>query len=179
LAHALKGIEGPVKIYRVIRPSGMRGRFEAAVAAGRLTRFVGREDELRLLMSRWERVREGAGQVVTITGEAGIGKSRLVRRLHEDIIGTPHTWLEAGAAAVFQNTPFYATSDMLQESFHWNADETIERRLAALESSLARSGIAPYEGISLIAPLLGLPLAAPYSPLPMVTILSSYKYEGF
>jgi hypothetical protein len=97
-AHPLKGIERPVQLFRVVRPSGMRGRFQAASAAGGLTLFVGREDELRSVMSRWQRVLEGEGQVVTIIGEAGIGKSRLVQRFHEEIAGTPHTWVEAGGA---------------------------------------------------------------------------------
>src|SRR5229473_7689223 len=84
-AQSLKGIERPVRLYRVVRPSGARGRFEAASVAGGLTPFVGREDELRSLMSRWERVLEGEGQVVTISGEAGIGKSRLVQHFQEQI----------------------------------------------------------------------------------------------
>src|SRR5215467_12675792 len=78
-AHTLKGIAHPVQLYQIIRPSGMRGRLAAAAATGALTPFVGRQDELRLLMSCWERAREGEGQVVTIVGEAGIGKSRLVQ----------------------------------------------------------------------------------------------------
>jgi class 3 adenylate cyclase len=67
---ALKGIERPVQLYRVIQPSGVRGRLEAAAASRGLTPFVGREDELRLLMSRWERALEGEGQVALIIGEA-------------------------------------------------------------------------------------------------------------
>jgi len=76
-AHQLKGIAQPVGLYRVIQPSGVRGRLHASGRA--LTPFVGREEELRLLWNRWERVRDGEGQVVLITGEAGIGKSRLIR----------------------------------------------------------------------------------------------------
>ena len=114
-AQALKGIERPLQLYRVMRPSGVRGRFEAATAAGGLTPFVGREDELRSLTSRWERVLDGEGQVALIIGEAGIGKSRLVQRFHEQIAGTPHTWVEAGAGAFFQNTPFYPVTEMLRQ----------------------------------------------------------------
>src|SRR6266852_4976929 len=84
-AQPLKGIERPVQLYRVIQPSGVRGRLEAAAASRGLTPFVGREDELRSLMSRWERAREGEGQTVTIIGEAGIGKSRLIQRFHEEL----------------------------------------------------------------------------------------------
>ena len=112
---ALKGVEQPLRLYRVVRPSGVRGRFQAATAAGGLTTFVGREDELRSLTSRWERVLDGEGQVALIIGEAGIGKSRLVQRFHEQIAGTPHTWVEAGAGAFFQNTPFYPITELLRQ----------------------------------------------------------------
>jgi class 3 adenylate cyclase len=75
-AQVLKGIERPIRLYRLMRPSGVRGRVHAAAAARALTPFVGRDDELRLLMTRWERALEGEGQVVVISGEGGIGKSR-------------------------------------------------------------------------------------------------------
>src|SRR5262249_4042264 len=91
-AQALKGIERPVQLYRIVQPSGVRGRLEAGAAHG-LTPFVGREDELRSLINRWERALDGEGQVALIIGEAGIGKSRLVQRFHEQIAGTPHTWV--------------------------------------------------------------------------------------
>src|SRR6202011_6054083 len=86
-AQALKGIERTVQLYRVVQPSGVHGRLEAAAAAHALTPFVGREDELRLLMNRWERALDGEGQVALIIGEAGIGKSRLAQRFHEQIDG--------------------------------------------------------------------------------------------
>jgi len=106
-AQALKGIEQPVQLYRVIQPAGVRGRLAAGAAAHGLTAFVGREDELRLLTNRWQRVLEGEGQVVLIIGEAGIGKSRLVQKFQQQIAGTPHIWVEAAAAPFYQNTPFY------------------------------------------------------------------------
>jgi class 3 adenylate cyclase len=91
-AQTLKGVERPVQLYQVVQPSGVRGRLEAAAAIRGLTPFVGREDELRLLMNRWERALDDEGQVALIIGEAGIGKSRLVQRFHEQIAGTPHIW---------------------------------------------------------------------------------------
>src|SRR4029077_20854655 len=120
---ALKGIERPVQLYRVVRPSGVSGRLEAAAAVRGLTPFVGREEELRLLMNRWERALEGEGQVTLIIGEAGIGKSRLVRRFHEQIVATRDAWIEAGGGALFQNTPFYAVTDLLRELLAWRGDE--------------------------------------------------------
>ena len=166
-AQELKGIERPQKLYRVVRPSGMRGRFPAMAAMRGMTSFVGREDELRSLLNRWERVREGEGQVVTIIGEGGIGKSRLLQRFREEIAATPYTWLECATAPFFQNTPFYAVADMLQQSFHWEASHTVEQRLAALEASLGLAGLDPAEAVPLIAPLLELPVGTRYPPLSM------------
>jgi class 3 adenylate cyclase/tetratricopeptide (TPR) repeat protein len=164
-AQALKGIERPVQLYRVVRPSGVRGRLEAAAAAHTLTSFVGREDELRLLMNRWERALDGEGQVALIIGEAGIGKSRLVQRFHEQIAGTPHTWIGAVAGAFFQNTPFYAVTEMLRELLVWRGDEPADKQLERLEPSLELAGLNPAKALPLIAPLLNLPIPAKYPPL--------------
>src|SRR5215469_7060785 len=114
-ASGLKGIERPLQLYKVVQPSGVRGRLEAAAAVGGLTPFVGREDELRSLMTRWERSREGEGQVALIIGEAGIGKSRLLQRFHELIPDAQQVWLEAAAAPFFQNTPFHAIAELLHQ----------------------------------------------------------------
>jgi class 3 adenylate cyclase/tetratricopeptide (TPR) repeat protein len=166
-AQALKGVERPVQLYRVVQPSGVRGRLEAAAAARGLTPFVGREDELRLLMNRWERALDSEGQVALIIGEAGIGKSRLVQRFHEQIAGTPHTWVEAAAGAFFQNTPFYAVTEMLRELQGWRGDESAEDQLTQLETRLTLAGLKPAEALPLIAPLLDLPLPAKYLPSPL------------
>jgi class 3 adenylate cyclase len=163
---ALKGIERPVQLYRVIQPSSVRGRLEAAAAARGLTPFVGREEELRVLMNRWERALESEGQVALIVGEAGIGKSRLVQRFHEQIAGTPHKWVATAAGPFFQNTPFYAAAEMLRELLAWRVEET-ERQLAQMESALELAGLKPAETIPLLAPLLALALPAKYPPSPL------------
>jgi class 3 adenylate cyclase/predicted ATPase len=164
-AHQLKGIERPIHIYRVIRPSGMRGRFDVTAAAGGLTPFVGRDEELRSLMNRWERALEGEGQVVLIIGEAGIGKSRLVRRFREQIAGTPHTWVEAGADAFYQNTPFYPVGEMLRQMLAGSGGNSEpEYQLAQLTPRLELAGIKAAEAIPLIAPLLNLRLPPEYPP---------------
>jgi len=113
----------PIHLHRALRASGTTGRFKAATARG-LTPFVGRGDEVRMLMNRWERVREGEGQVILISGEAGIGKSRLVEQFHAQLTGTPHTWIECSSAPDFQNTPFFSVVDMIAQGFAWRADET-------------------------------------------------------
>jgi class 3 adenylate cyclase/tetratricopeptide (TPR) repeat protein len=160
-AQSLKGLSRPVQLYRVIRPSGVRGRITAAAASHGLTPFVGREDELRLLTSRWERVRSGEGQVVLIIGEAGIGKSRLVQRFHEQIVHNPHTWAEAAAAPFFQNTSFYPVTETLQRFL---SGTPTQDQLAQLEPLLTAAGVEPAEALPLIAPLLNLPLPTNLQP---------------
>jgi len=84
---SLKGVREPITLYRVVQPSGVRSRPD--VAAGRLTRFVGRDLEVGTLVDRWERAQDGEGQTVVVLGEAGVGKSRLVYQLHEHLAGVP------------------------------------------------------------------------------------------
>jgi class 3 adenylate cyclase/tetratricopeptide (TPR) repeat protein len=162
-APTLKGVERPIQLYRVVQPSGVRGRLEAAAARG-LTPFVGREDELRLLMNRWERALDGEGQVALIIGEAGIGKSRLVQHFHVQITGTPHTWIDLAAAPIFQNTPFYPVGDMLKQALAWRGNESAEEQLTRLESALELARVKPAEALPLLAPLLNLALPAKYPP---------------
>jgi class 3 adenylate cyclase/tetratricopeptide (TPR) repeat protein len=181
----LKGIERPLQLYQVVQPSGVRGRLEAAAAVRGLTPFVGREDELRSLMTRWERSREGEGQVALIIGEAGIGKSRLLQRFHELIPDASQAWLEAAAAPFFQSTPFHAIAELLRQLVgqaflpateaqaaratmsNGTAQLDTNERLAQLESALLMVGLKPAEAIPLIAPLLNLPAAAKYPPPPL------------
>jgi class 3 adenylate cyclase/tetratricopeptide (TPR) repeat protein len=161
----LKGIERPIRLYRVIQPTGVRGRLEAAAAARGLTPFVGREDELRLLMNRWEQAIEGEGQAVIIIGEAGIGKSRLLQHFHQQIASIPHTWAETAATPIFQSTPFHPVTELLREFLAAHPDEPSDGQLARLEPALELVGMKPAEAIPLIAPLLNLRVPHKYPPL--------------
>ena len=163
-AQSLKGIERPIQLYAVIKPSGVRGRLQAAAVSDGLTPFVGREDELRLLMNRWERTLEGEGQVALVIGEAGIGKSRLVQRFHRQVGETKHIWIESAAAPFFQNTPFYSVADTLRQALAWRGDESPEEQLASLEPWLEKAGLGPAEALQLIAPLLNLGVPTDHSP---------------
>ncbi|MBI3387638.1 MAG: AAA family ATPase, partial [Deltaproteobacteria bacterium] len=155
--HSLKGIAAPVGLYRVIQASGVRGRL-AAAAAGGLTPFVGRERERQTVAEAWERAQDGEGQVVLLSGEAGIGKSRLVQDFKAGLAQTPHTWIESGCAAYYDTTPFYVVTDLLRQGFGWTADLSTEARLDALDRSLAVVGLKPAEAVPVIAPLLDLQL---------------------
>ncbi len=160
--HPLKGIAQPVRLYRAVQPSGVRGRLAAAALQG-LTPFVNRTEERALLRSRFEQACEGEGQVVLLSGEAGIGKSRLTQRLREEVADTPHTWLETGGVPHCTNTPFYALTELLEQLLTWQSDSS-EERAAELVEALATAGLDPREALPLVAPLLNLPLPATYRP---------------
>jgi len=163
--HQLKGIAEPVELYRIARLSGARSRLAASAVRG-LTPFVGRSDEMGLLSNRWERVRDGVGQVVFVVGEAGIGKSRLVRQFREQLVGTPHTWNECAGAPYFQNTPFYPITDMLQQRFIQPGDKTNKEKLSELERDLELAGLRLAEAVPLLASMMDFPIGDNYPPPP-------------
>ena len=158
-AQALKGVANPVELYRVLRPTGVRGRL--AVARG-LTPFVGREEELRLLLSRWERARDGEGQFVLVVGEAGIGKSRLVAEFHDRIRDTPHIWMESAGEQFFLNSPFHAITELLSHWLELHGDTSPDQGVECLERALASAGLKPEDTAPLIADLLQLPVGERY-----------------
>jgi class 3 adenylate cyclase/tetratricopeptide (TPR) repeat protein len=155
--HALRGIPKPVTLYRVLQPSGARGRLQAAGGHG-LTPFVGREAERALLLSRWERAQEGEGQVVLISGEPGIGKSRLLQVFRDDIAGRAQTWVECAGSSYHTSTPFFCVIEMIQQGLSRQCGESPEQRLIFLERALSTTGLDPAEGVPLLAGLIGLPL---------------------
>jgi len=153
----LKGVREPVTLYLVGQPSGVRSRLD--VAAGRLTRFVGREVELATLVDRWQRAQDGEGQNVLILGEAGGGKSRLVYQLHEHLAAVPHTWLECGATPYTQGTPFHPLIALVAQGLAFAADDTVAEKLGKMEVGLR--SLASEETVALLADFLGLPPPAP------------------
>ena len=131
---ALKGVREPVPLYRVVQPSGVRSRL--AVAAGRLTPFVGREVELATLVERWERAADGEGQNVLVVGEAGVGKSRLAYQLRERLATVPHTWLECGASPYTEGTPFHPVIALVAQGLAFTAADTAAEKVEKIERGL-------------------------------------------
>jgi len=164
-SQVLHGIEPPIQLYRIVQSSGVRGRLAAVAVARGLTPFVGREDDLRLLINHWQRTLEGEGQAALIIGEPGIGKSRLVQHFHLQLAGTLHSWAEVAAVPFFQNTPFYSVSELLRQILAVSAGKSPEDQLVELESVLESLQQKPVEAIPLIAPLLNLPVPEKYPPL--------------
>ncbi len=151
--HTLKGVPEPTALFRLVRASGGGRRS----AQRNLTPLVGRDDEMAMLLRRWERARQGDGQLVMIVGEPGLGKSRLIEEFHARLSDTPHTWVEWSCSQLFQNTPLHPIAEWGRQRFG-GADVPAERRLAELESSLAQVKLDPAENASLLAPLLDIPL---------------------
>jgi class 3 adenylate cyclase/predicted ATPase len=164
----LKGLAQPIEIYQVLYESMARSRLEAAGSAG-LTPLVGREQEVALLLERWEQVKDGLGQVVLLSGEAGIGKSRLVQVLTEHVATEPQAWLTpCQCSPYYQNTALYPLIDLLERvALRFEREESAQHKLSKLEGFLVQYGLPLAEAVPLFAALLSLPLTADYAPLTM------------
>ena len=152
-SHTLKGVPEPVTLFRIVRASGGGRR----AGQRHLTRLVGRDEEIAMLMRRWERARQGDGQLVLIVGEPGLGKSRLIEEFHARQRETPHTWVEWSCSQLLQNTPLHPITDWGRHRFG-GADVPVERRLADLESTLTQVKLDSADSAPLLAPLLDIPL---------------------
>jgi predicted ATPase len=110
-----------------------------------------------MLLRRWERARQGDGQLVQIVGEPGLGKSRLIEEFHARLRDVPHTWVEWSCSQLLQNTPLHPITEWGRQRFG-GADIPAEQRLADLESTLTQVKLDPAESAPLLAPLLDIPL---------------------
>jgi class 3 adenylate cyclase/predicted ATPase len=161
---SLKGVETPLRVYRVVAESAAQSRLDVAGATG-LTPLVGREHEVGLLRERWAQSRDGLGQVVLLSGEAGIGKSRLVRVLTERVADEGAPWLTLRCSPYHTNSAFYPVIEHLQRLLQWHRHETPVARLATLEQALQTVGLPLAEVVPLLATLLSLPVPEQYPPL--------------
>ena len=152
-SHTLKGVPAPVTLYRIVRASGGGRR------SGRrhFTPLIGRDEEMAMLLRRWDRARQGDGQFVLIVGEPGLGKSRLLEEFRARLRETTHTWAEWTCLQLLQSTPLHPIAEWGRTRFG-GADVPGDRRLAELESSLAQVRLNPAENVPLLAPLLDIPL---------------------
>jgi class 3 adenylate cyclase/predicted ATPase len=162
----LKGQAQPLAVYRVLYESMARSRLEAASSTG-WTPLVGREEEVRLLRERWTQAKDGVGHVLLLSGEAGIGKSRLVQVLKEHVAAEPQAWLTpCQCSPYYQHTALYPMIELLERvALRFEREESSQQKLRKLEGFLVQHGLPLAEAVPLLAALLSLPLSADYAPL--------------
>ncbi len=154
-AKELKGIAGPVRAWSVLRPSSVESRFEALHATG-LTTLVGRDEEIDLLLRRWSKAKTGEGQVVLLSGEAGIGKSRLTAALLERLANEPHTRLRYFCSPQHTDSAFYPIINQMERAAGLEHDDPTTAKLDKLDALLAQTSTSKRDA-ALLAELLSLP----------------------
>ena len=151
----LKGIAGPVHAWAALRPSSVASRFEALHASG-LTALVGREEEFELLLRRWSKAKTGEGQVVLLSGEAGIGKSRLTAALLERLAGEPHTRLRYFCSPQHTDSALYPIISQMERAAGLAHDDAPRAKLDKLDALLAQTSTS-IQDAALFAEMLSLP----------------------
>ena len=154
-AQDLKGIGGPVRAWAALRPASVESRFEALHASG-LTELVGREEELELLLRRWSKAKTGEGQVVLLSGEAGIGKSRLTAALLERLASEPHTRLRYFCSPQHTDSALYPIIGQMERAAGFAHDDTAQAKLDKLDALLAQTSTSKQDA-ALFAEMLSLP----------------------
>jgi class 3 adenylate cyclase len=162
--HSLRGVMASVQVYRIVGESAAQSRLDVAGVTG-FTPLVGRDPEVALLLERWAQSQDGRGQVVLLSGEAGIGKSRLVEVLRERVLSKGATRMAFRCSPYHQNSALYPVVDHLQRLLHWHRDEASEAKLDKLERVLRTSRLLLADVVPLFAVLLSLPHPDGYPPL--------------
>src|SRR5450631_2170942 len=151
----LKGIAGPVRAFAALRASSVASRFEA-MHPGVLSALVGREEELELLLRRWAKAKTGQGQVVLLSGEAGIGKSRLAAAFMEEIAAEPHTRLRYFCSPQHTDSALYPIIGQFERAAGFAYGETPQAKLDGLDVLLALTSTSRQDA-ALFAEVLSLP----------------------
>ena len=154
-AKDLKGVAGPVRAWAALRQAAVESRFEALHATG-LTALVGREEELDLLLRRWSKAKTGEGQAVLLSGEAGIGKSRLTAALLETLASEPHTRLRYFCSPQHTDSALYPIISQMERAAGFVHDDTAQAKLDKLDAVLAQTSTS-VEDAALFAEMLSLP----------------------
>jgi class 3 adenylate cyclase len=154
-AQDLKGIARPVRAWAALRPASVESRFEALHAGG-VTELVGRQEELELLLRRWSKAKAGEGQVVLLSGEPGIGKSRLTVALLERLAGEPHARLRYFCSRQRTDSAFFPIISQMERAAGFAQGETVQAKLHKLNALMAQSE-TPHKDIALFADMLSLP----------------------
>jgi class 3 adenylate cyclase/tetratricopeptide (TPR) repeat protein len=161
---ALKGFVEPVQAWRVVGPRPIINQFKAR-RDPLLTQIVDREAEIDTLLQTWRQAVAGRGQIVSIVGEAGIGKSRLITEFRHRIAREKHIWLEGGGAQFFRNTPFHAIAQLIKRALDPAGRASPVEFRSRLDCALEESGLRAGEILPLLVEMLGLPTPESFSAL--------------
>jgi class 3 adenylate cyclase len=166
--HDLKGIAEPVHVWRVERALvTTASRFDANRGGSTLTPLVGREEELDLLLRRWSQAKEGEGQVVLLSGEPGIGKSRILSALRQRLEAQGVQVLRFQCSPYYVNSAFWPIIDNFERTLKFTRDETTDAKLDKLEALVVTHYGRPLADVRFVAAILSIPCEARYSALPM------------
>ena len=161
---ALKGIAKPVRTFQVLGRNSTPSRFEAATAEG-LTDLVGREQEIGLLLDRWAMAQEGEGQVVMLSGEPGIGKSRILSALRDRLEREGTETLRFQCSPYYLNSPLWPSISSFERALQFRRDETVEEKLDKLEQLVVHRRGLPVDDVRFMASILSLPCDERYGAL--------------
>ncbi len=159
----LKGIAGPVRAWAALRASSVESRFEALHVSD-LTALIGREEESELLLRRWSRAKSGEGQLVLLSGEAGIGKSRITAALLERLAAEPHARLRYFCSPLHTESAFYPLIGQIERAAGLTRDDTAQAKLDKLDAMLAQTSTSIRDA-ALIADMLSMPSDGRYPAL--------------
>ena len=160
--YTMRGVTNPVEVYRVLGESQARHRLDIATT---LTPLVGRDHELGLLLNRWHDAKEGTGHGVFLSGEPGVGKSRLVYELQEHIQTETAFALEAHCSPYHQNSAFHPVINFLQRLLQFQRGDSAEEKLVKLQNTVRRYRLPMEEAVPLLATFLSLPIPSAFPPL--------------
>jgi class 3 adenylate cyclase/tetratricopeptide (TPR) repeat protein len=162
--HELKGFAKPIPVWRILKEAPVASRFAAARSAG-LGVFVGRTQEMGLLLDRWHLAQQGEGQAIVLTAESGMGKSRLVEALFERIAAEPHRRVVLQCSPYHSNTAFYPAMRQIEQAAGFALEDSVAQKLDKLDAFLAETEGPVNSAAVLLADLLSLPTDGRYPPL--------------
>ena len=162
--HELKGFAKPIPVWRVLREAPVASRFAAARGIG-LSPFVGRTQEMGLLLDRWHLAQQGEGQAIVLTAESGMGKSRLVEALFDRIGVEPHRRVVLQCSPYHSNTAFYPAIRQVEHAAGFTLEDSVPQKLDKLDAFLAKPEGPANSAAVLLAELLSLPVDGRYPPL--------------
>ncbi len=165
--HDLRGIAEPVHAWRVERALVTESRFDANRGGGALTPLVGREVEVDLLLQRWSQAKDGEGQVVLLSGEPGIGKSRILSALRQRLEAQGVQALRFQCSPYYVNSAFWPIIDNFERALKFTRDETTDAKLDKLEALVVAHYGRPVADVHFIAAILSIPCEQRYGPRPM------------